>query len=279
MNYLRQFGVGTTKIVRGGERLGIYFLEAGAVQRGSKVVYDRSGSSISMIAPGMIEWKTALDGASWFHITGITPAISKGCADVSLEAVTTAKKMGLTVSLDLNYRAELWKWGKSAREVMRDLVKSADIAIGNEEDAEKVFGIQAPGVDVIVGQVDPQKYRTVAEQLKAEFPNLEKVAITVRGSISASHNTWSGVLYDGKTFYTAPVYDITHILDRVGAGDAFAGGLIYALLRYKEDAQKALDFAVAAGCLKHTIAGDMNMVSVSEVENIMRGVVSGRVSR
>ena len=279
LNYLRQFGVGTSKIVRGGDRLGIYFLEAGAAQRGSKVLYDRSGSSIATIEPGTIDWVTVLDGASLFHITGITPAISKGCADVSLEAVRTAEKMGLTVSLDLNYRAKLWKWGKPAREVMTDLIKSSDVAVGNEEDAEKVFGIVAPGVDVVTGKVDPQKYRTVAEKLKAQFPNLEKVAITLRGSISASHNTWSGVLYDGKTFLTAPEYDITHIVDRVGGGDAFAGGLIYGLLKYGEDAQKALNFAVAAGCLKHTIPGDMNMVTVSEVETIMGGVVSGRVSR
>jgi len=279
LNYLRQLGVGTTKIVRGGERLGIYFLENGADQRGSKVVYDRSGSSISTVEPEMIDWRTAFEGASWFHVTGITPAISKGCADAALEAVRAAEKMGLTVSLDLNYRAKLWKWGKPARDVMTDLVKCADITIGNEEDAEKVFGIQAPSVDVVAGKVDQEAYRTVAEKLKAQFPNLDKIAITVRGSISASHNTWSGVLYDGKAFYTAPVYDIAHIVDRVGGGDAFAGGLIYGLLKYPQDAQKALDFAVAASCLKHTIPGDMNMVTVPEVEGIMSGVVSGRVSR
>ncbi len=279
VNYLRQFGVGITKIARGGERLGIYFLENGADQRGSKVVYDRSGSSISTIEPGMINWNAVFNDSSWFHVTGITPAISKNCADTALEAARTAKKMGLTVSLDLNYRSKLWKWGKPAREVMTDLVKSADIAIGNEEDAEKVFGIQAPSVDVAAGKVDPQAYRTVAERLKAQFPNLDKIAITVRGSISASHNTWSGVLHDGKVFYTTSVYNIAHIVDRVGGGDAFAGGLIYGLLEYGEDTQKALDFAVAASCLKHTILGDMSMVTVSEVEGIMSGVVSGRVSR
>ena len=279
LNYLRQFKVGTSKIVRGGERLGIYFLESGAVQRGSKVVYDRSGSSIATIEPGMIDWNTVFENASWFHLTGITPAISRGCADVSLEAARTAEKMGLIVSLDLNYRAKLWKWGKPVKEVMTDLVKSAHVAIGNEEDAERVFGIQAPDVDVVAGEVDPQKYRMVAEKLKEQFPNLDKVAITVRGSVSASHNTWSGVFYDGKTFYTAPVYDITHIVDRVGGGDAFAGGLIYGLLEHGDDLQKALDFAVAAGCLKHTIPGDMNIVTVSEVQGIMKGIISGRVSR
>jgi 2-dehydro-3-deoxygluconokinase len=278
LNYVRQFGVGTNKIVRGGDRLGIYFLETGAVQRGSKVVYDRSGSSIASIEVGMIDWQNVLSDASWLHITGITPAISKGCAHVSLEAVKAAKEMGLTVSLDLNYRAKLWKWGKTAREVMGDLVKFSDIIVGNEEDAEKVFGIQAPGVDVIGGKVEPERYRVVAERLRNQFSNVLKAAITVRGSISASHNTWSGVLLDDTGFYVAPTYDITHIVDRVGGGDAFAAGLIYGLIKYN-DPQKALNFATAAGCLKHTVPGDQNVVNVAEVEAIMSGVVSGRVAR
>jgi 2-dehydro-3-deoxygluconokinase len=278
LNYLRQFGIGTSKIVRGGDRLGIYFLETGAVQRGSKVVYDRSGSSIASIEAGMINWGYALSGASWLHITGITPAISRGCADVSLEAVKAAKERGLTVSLDLNYRAKLWKWGRTAREVMGDLVKFSDIIIGNEEDAEKVFGIQAPGADVTAGKVEPEKYRFVAEKLKEQFRNVQKIAITVRGSISASHNTWSGVLLDDMGFYVGPVYDITNIVDRVGAGDAFVAGLIYGLAKYG-DSQKALNFATAAGCLKHTIPGDQNLVNVPEVESIMGGVISGRVAR
>ena len=279
LNFLRQFGVGTSKIVRGGDRLGIYFLETGAVQRGSKVIYDRSGSSIATIEPGMIDWTSVLSDASWLHMTGITPAISKSCADASLEAVRTARKMQLTVSIDLNYRAKLWKWGKPARDVMSELVKSTDIVIGNEEDAEKVFGIQAPGVDVVAGKVDSAKYRTVAETLKAQFPNLDKIAITVRGSLSASHNTWSGVLLDGSTFYTAPVYDITDIVDRVGSGDAFAGGLICGLLKYEGNPQTALNFATAAGCLKHTILGDASLVTVAEVETLMTGILSGRVAR
>ena len=279
LNYLRQFGVGTSKIIRGGDRLGIYFLEAGAAQRGSKVLYDRFGSSIATVELGLIDWKTVLSDASWLHVTGITPAISKACADSSLEAVKAAEKRGATVSIDLNYRAKLWKWGKPAREVMSELVKSADIVIGNEEDAEKVFGIQAPGVDVIAGKVEPQKYRKVAEELKAQFPNVEKVAITIRGSVSASHNTWSAVLFDGEVFNTGPVYEITDIVDRVGAGDAFAGGLIYGLLNHGGDLQKTLNFAVAAGCLKHTIPGDANMVTIPEVEKLMSGIVSGRVSR
>jgi 2-dehydro-3-deoxygluconokinase len=278
INFLRQFGVGTTRIIRGGERLGIYFLETGASQRGSKVIYDRSGSSIATIEPSMLDWKTVLADASWLHISGITPAISKSCADSSIEAARTARSMKVKVSVDLNYRSKLWKWGKSAKEVMTEIVKSADVTVGNEEDAEKVFGIQAPGVDVMAGKVDPLKYKAVAEKLKEQFPNLEKIAITIRGSINASHNTWSGVLLDGNSFYTAPIYDITHIVDRVGSGDAFAGGLIYGLLKYG-NSQKALDFATAAGSLKHSIPGDASVVSVSEVETLMSGVTSGRVSR
>jgi 2-dehydro-3-deoxygluconokinase len=278
LNYLRQFGVGTSKIVRGGDRLGIYFLETGAVQRGSKVVYDRSGSSISSIQAGMIDWQSVLSDASWFHITGITPAISKGCADVSLEALKVAKEMDLTVSLDLNYRAKLWKWGKTAKEVMGELAKFTDIIVGNEEDADKVFGIQAPDVDVTAGKVEPEKYRSVAERLGEQFPNLLRVAITVRGSVSASRNTWSGVLLDATGFYVAPAYDITHIVDRVGSGDAFAAGLVFGLMKY-DDPQKALNFATAAGCLKHTIVGDQSLASVAEVEAVASGVVSGRVAR
>jgi 2-dehydro-3-deoxygluconokinase len=174
----------------------------------------------------MVDWKSALADASWFHITGITPAISKTCADSSLEAVTTVKKMGLTVSVDLNYCAKLWKWGEPAREVMTELVKSSDIAVGNEEDAEKVFGIQAPDVDVTAGKAEPQSYRTVAEKLSKQFPNPKTIAITIRGSTNANWNTWSGVPFDGKKFYTAPIYEITEIVDRVAAGDAFAGGFI-----------------------------------------------------
>ena len=279
INYLRQFGVGVDKIIRGGERFGIYFLEKGAVQRGSKVIYDRAHSSMATIEPGMIDWEKVFSDACWFHWTGITPAISRGAAETCLEAVKKAKEMGLTVSCDLNYRSKLWKWGKSAGEVMGELVKYADIAIGNEEDAEKVFGIKAPGVDVLKGKVEAEKYLYVAKELMKRFPNLSKVAITLRGSISASHNTWSGVLYDGENFYTAPTYDITHIVDRVGGGDAFAAGLIYGLLKFGDDLQRVLNFAVASGCLKHTIIGDANIVSVEEVEKIASGIVSGRVSR
>jgi 2-dehydro-3-deoxygluconokinase len=279
LNYVRQFGVGVDKIVRGGARLGIYFLESGAVQRGSKVIYDRADSALATIEPGMVDWDSVFSDACWFHWTGITPAISRGAAETCLEAVRKAKEMGLTVSCDLNYRRKLWKWGKTPTEVMTELVGYADIAVGNEEDADKVFGIRAPGVDVLKGKVEAERYLFVAEKLVEKFPNLDKVAITLRGSISASHNTWSGVLYDGENFHTAPTYDITHIVDRVGGGDSFAAGLIYGIIKFGGDFQKALNFAVAASCLKHTIIGDSNIVSVEEVEKIMAGIVSGRVSR
>jgi len=279
VQFIRQFGVGVAKIVRGGNRLGIYFLETGATQRPSKVVYDRAGSAMAAIEPGMIDWQAVFADAGWFHWTGITPAISEGAASACLEAVRAAKANGLTVSCDLNYRSKLWKWGKPASEVMPELVKSCDVAVGNEEDAQKVFGIQAPGADVTAGRVEADKYRFVCEELAKRFPNLGTIAITLRGSLSASHNTWSGILWDGGKVYVAPVYDITHVVDRVGGGDAFAGGLIYGLRTYGDDRQKALDFAVAASCLKHSIMGDFDLSTVSEVEKLMGGDVSGRVSR
>lgn len=278
-NYLRQFGVGTAHIARGGERLGIYFLEHGAVQRGSKVVYDRTASALAEIQPGMIDWDAAFTGADWFHWTGITPAISAGVAAICLEAVEAAHTHGLTVSTDMNYRSKLWKWGKQPIEVMEELVSYCDIAIGNEEDAEKVFGIQALGTDVTSGELDAEKYRYVCEQLAERFPRLKTIAITLRGSLSASHNVWSAVLWHAGQFYFGPNYDITHIVDRVGGGDSFMAGLIYGLLTYEDDKQAALNFAVAASALKHTIFGDFNLVTVSEVEKIMHGDVSGRVSR
>ena len=279
LNFLRQFGVGTKHIVRGGDRIGIYFLEHGAVQRGSKVVYDRAGSALATIQPGMIDWGTVFEEADWFHWTGITPAISEGAAAVCLEAVKAAKAHGLTVSTDLNYRKKLWKWGKSAGEVMHDLVALSDVAIGNEEDAEKVFGIHAPDTDVTAGVVDAEKYQYVCEKLAERFPTLKTIAITLRGSISASHNSWSAVLWHQGEMLIGPQFEITHIVDRVGGGDSFMGGLIYGLLTYKEDRQKALDFAVSASALKHTIFGDFNLVNVAEVEKLMSGDASGRVSR
>lgn len=278
---LRKHGVGTEHLIYGGERLGIYFLETGAVARPSKVVYDRAHSSVAEIKPGMINWEKVLQGADWFHWTGITPAISEGAAQVCLEAIKACNKMGITVSTDLNYRKNLWKYGKKASEVMPELVEGCDIILGNEEDAEKVFGIKPEGFDVEAtqGKVDASAFESVCTQLMQRFPRAKKVIITLRGSINANHNTWAGVLYDGKKLYSSKSYDITHIVDRVGGGDSFMGGLIYGLLTYTGDDQKALEFAVAASCLKHTIYGDFNMVSVSEVEKLMGGDASGRVSR
>jgi 2-dehydro-3-deoxygluconokinase len=278
LQFVRQYGVGVDKIVRGGERLGIYFLEMGTMQRGSKVIYDRTNSAIATVESGMIDWQAVFSDADWFHWTGITPAISAGTAAVCLEAIQTAKQMGLTVSCDLNYRKNLWKWGKSAGEVMPELVQHCDLAIGNEEDAAKVFGIHAPDTDVTAGKVDADKYRYVCEELHKRFEHLNTIAITLRGSISASHNTWSGVLWRGGAFYTGAQYDVTHIVDRVGGGDSFGAGLIYGL-RTKDDPQWALDFAIAASCLKHSIFGDFNLVTVDEVEKLMKGDASGRVSR
>ncbi len=276
---LKKHSVGTENILFGGERLGIYFLETGAVSRSSKVIYDRAHSSISDIKPGMVNWDKVFEDTAWFHWTGITPAISQGAADVCLEAVKAAKSRNITVSCDLNFRKNLWKWGKTAGEVMPELVKHCDIILGNEEDAEKVFGIKPDKADVAAGKVESAEFESVCRKLKAMFPASQKIIITLRGSINADHNTWSGILYNGKDFYSAPVYQITHIVDRVGGGDSFLGGLIYGLLTYTGDDQKALNFAVAASCLKHTITGDFNLVSVAEVEQLMKGDASGRVVR
>lgn len=277
---LRKRNVGTRHIQFGGERLGIYFLETGAVSRGSKVVYDRAHSAMSTIEAGMIEWEQVFEGADWFHWTGITPAISQGAADACKQAIEAANELGVTVSTDLNYRAKLWNYGKSPGQVMPELVEGCDVILGNEEDAEKHFGIHPVDVDVTQGDtVDSQAYRSVCEQLMERFPRAKKIITTLRGSISASHNTWSGVLYNGDEFLEAPTYDITDIVDRVGGGDSFMAGLIYGLLNFEGDDQQALNFAVAASCLKHTIYGDANQVTVAEVEKLMDGDASGRVSR
>lgn len=277
---LRSFGVGTSNIVYGGERLGIYYLETGAVARPSKVVYDRAHSSAATVERGMIDWEQVLAGADWFHWTGITPAISASAAEVCLDACRAANSLGVKVSCDLNYRKNLWKYGKTAAEVMPALVECCDVILGNEEDAEKVFGIKPEGFDAAStqGEVDAAAFRSVCSQLMARFPRAKKVVITLRGSINADHNTWGGVLFDGETLYRSPRYDITDIVDRVGGGDSFMGGLIYGLLTYDDD-QRALNFAAAASALKHTIYGDFNMVSVAEVENLMKGDGSGRVAR
>ena len=277
---LRKYNVGTSHIVRGGDRVGIYFLETGAVARASKVVYDRANSAIAEIKPGMIDWEEVFSDAQWFHWTGITPAISQGAADVCLEAINAANRLGITISTDLNYRKNLWKYGKKASEIMPELVEKCEVILGNEEDAEKIFGIKPENFEVAhtAGEINAADYESVCIQLKQRFPKAKKVIITLRGSINANHNTWGSVLY-ADNIYQSATYDITHIVDRVGGGDSFMGGLIYGLLTYPGDNQKALDFAVAASCLKHTIYGDFNFVSVSEVENLLKGDGSGRVQR
>ncbi len=277
---MRKRNVGTRFVVRGGERLGIYFLEIGAVSRGSKVVYDRAHSGMASIEKGMVDWEEVFKDAQWFHWTGITPAISQGAADACLEAIQIANRMGITVSTDLNYRKNLWKYGKKPGDVMPALVEGCDVILGNEEDAEKHFGLHPENVDVTQGHsVDAKSYLSVLQQLMKMFPRAKKVITTLRGSISASHNTWSGVLYDGEKLYEATTYDITDIVDRVGGGDSFMGGLIYGLINWPDDDQSALNFAVAASCLKHTIYGDANLATADEVEKLMSGDASGRVSR
>jgi 2-dehydro-3-deoxygluconokinase len=280
---MRKRGVGTDKIIYGGDRLGIYFLETGAVSRGSKVVYDRAHSAIAEIEKGMVDWNSVFKDVEWFHWTGITPAISQGAADACLEAVKAASDMGVTISTDLNYRAKLWNYCDEAKreEIMSELTSHCDIVLGNEEDAEKHFGIKPEGLDITTQgeHVKAEAFLSVCEQMMKRFPRAKKVITTLRGSLSASHNTWAGVLYDGETMYKSPEYQITHIVDRVGGGDSFMGGLIYGLLKYPEDDQNALNFAVAASCLKHTIKGDANLVTVAEVEKLMGGDASGRVAR
>jgi len=281
MMEMRKRGVGIDQIIYGGDRLGIYFLETGAVSRGSKVVYDRAHSAIAEIKPGMIDWEQVFDGATWFHWTGITPAISQGAADVCLEAVKVARKLGLTISTDLNYRSKLWKYGVEPETIMTELTSYCDIILGNEEDAEKHFGIKPEGLDITTQgeHVKAEAFLSVCQQMMQKFPKAKKVITTLRGSISASHNTWAGVLYDGKKLYESPQYQITDIVDRVGGGDSFMGGLIYGLLTYPDDDQNALNFAVAASCLKHTIKGDANLVTVDEVQKLIGGDASGRVAR
>ena len=278
---MRKRGVGTQEIIFGGDRLGIYFLETGAVSRGSKVIYDRAHSAMAEIQKGMVNWEQVFKEAQWFHWTGITPAISQGAADACLEAVQVARKMGLTISTDLNYRAKLWNYGVKPEAIMTGLTSYCDIILGNEEDAEKHFGIKPEGLDITTqgDQVKAEAFLSVCQQMMKKFPHAKKVITSLRGSISASHNTWAGVLYDGSTLYQSPEYQITHIVDRVGGGDSFMGGLIYGMLTYPKDDQRALNFAVAASCLKHTIMGDANLVSVEEVTKLMGGDVSGRVSR
>lgn len=277
---MRKYGVGTNHIIYGGDRLGIYFLETGAVNRGSKVVYDRNHSAISSIKPGMIDWQNVFSDAEWFHWSGITPAISQSASEVCLEAIKMANDLGITVSTDFNFRSKLWNYGKKSSDIMPELVEKCDIILANEKDAEQHFGIKPKNNGISDNDsMNKQEYLSVCKQLLERLPFAKKIITTRRESISASHNSWSAVLYNGKEFLESPTYQITHIVDRVGGGDSFMGGLIYGFLTYKDDDQQALEFAVAASCLKHTISGDVNLVTVDEVEKLMAGDASGRVSR
>ena len=265
---LRKRNVGTRYIIEGGDRLGLYFLETGAVNRASKVIYDRSNSAMSQIEPGMVDWENIFKNAQWFHWTGITPAISKSAADACLEAIKIASEMGITISTDLNYREKLWKYDCDREKIMTELTSYCDIILGNEEDAEKHFGIKPEAIDVNKNgeNVKAESFLSVCEQMLNKFPRAKKVITTLRGSISASHNVWSGILFDGKNMFKSKEYQITHIVDRVGGGDSFMAGLIYGLIHFPEDNQMALDYAVAASCLKHTIKGDANLVTIAEVK-------------
>jgi len=273
---LRRFGVDTSHIARSAGRMGIYFLETGASQRASRVVYDRAGSAFAL-ASAKIDWTQALTGAGWFHVTGITPAVSEAAANLAMEAACTARGMGITVSCDLNFRKNLWKWGKAASEVMPGLVKLSDILIANEEDIQMALGL-ASDVDVHAGALDRASFRGLTDAVMKDYGHLRGIAVTLRESKSASHNVWSACLHDGNGFLLSRTYDITPIVDRVGAGDSFAAGLIYGMQTGLES-QAALDFAVAASCLKHSLPGDINRVSVDEVKALLTGGGAGRVQR
>jgi 2-dehydro-3-deoxygluconokinase len=274
---LRKQGVDTSLIVRGGRRLGIYFLEKGANQRPSQVIYDRDGSSIAEATADQLDWKSIFEGATWFHITGITPAISASAAELSVQAVKNAKEKGLTVSCDLNFRKKLWRYGKTAPEVMGRLMPYVDVAVGNEEDCQKSLGIEL-GVDVASGKLEAERYNKLTDELLSRYPDLARVAITLRESHSADYNSWSAVLSNRKEFLVSRKYEIRDILDRVGGGDAFASGLIYGLCQGHDD-RSSLEFAVAASCLKHSISGDLPLLSEEEVARLAGGDASGRVQR
>ena len=275
VNSLRKYGVDTSLIVRGGNRVGVYYVEKGASQRPSKVIYDRADSAIAQASAADFDWDHIFEGADWFHFTGITPALGDNVAEICLQALKAAKAHGLTVSCDLNYRKKLWTREK-AGEVMGKLMQYVDVCIANEEDAADVFGIHAANTDINSGKVDHEGYKDVARQLKERF-GFSHVAITLRGSISANDNDWAAMLYDGNDYYFSRQYRV-HIVDRVGGGDSFGGGLIYAMLDGR-DPQAVIEFAVAASCLKHSIEGDYNLMSVAEVESLAGGNASGRVQR
>jgi 2-dehydro-3-deoxygluconokinase len=274
---LRARGVDVSAVRRAPQRTGIYFLEAGADQRASLVAYDRAGSAASAMAPGDFDWPSILEGADWFHVTGITPALSRSAADAAVEAVGAARAAGAKVSIDLNFRKKLWNYGATAPEVMRPLAALADVLVANEEDIQLALGISAES-DPSKGKVDARSYRALAERTKEEFPNLQAIAITLRESMSADRNGWSAVLLGASGFRASRSYEMEDIVDRVGGGDAFAAGLIFGLLEYGDEA-KALEFAVAASALKHTIPGDFNLVTREEVERLAGGDGTGRVQR
>lgn len=278
---LRGLKVGVDNIVRCGERIGILYLETGSVYRPSRVFYDRAHSSFATLPTGVINWDEIFKDACWFHWTGITPALSQSAADILDEAINAAKASGLTISCDINYRGKLWNYGKTAAEVMPKFVEACDVILGNEEDCEKVFGIKPHGFDVEkTGEgLNPDIFKSVCSQMMKRFPRCKKMVVTLRGAINANHNSWTGVLYDGKTLYQSPTYNITHIVDRVGGGDSFMGALIYGLMTYPNEPQHAINFAAAASCLKHTIKGDYNQVSIDEIESLVGGNTSGRVKR
>ncbi len=277
MRELRAFSVDVSRIIRSAGRMGVYYLEAGANQRPSKVVYDRDGSAAALAKKGDIDWDQALEGTKWFHITGITPAISESAKELSLESVKKAKEKGITVSCDLNYRKNLWKYGKKASEVMPELMQYVDVAIANEEDFQKALAIQAD-VDVESGSLDYSKYEKLSDSVLEQYPGLKMTAITLRESVSADINGWAACINDRKQFYVSRRYEIKDIVDRVGGGDSFAAGLIYGLNTY-DDNTEALEFAVAASCLKHSIPGDFNRVNVEDIEKLKNGDASGRVQR
>jgi 2-dehydro-3-deoxygluconokinase len=293
INYFRQYGINTEAVQRGGSRLGLFYLETGASQRASKVVYDRANSAITELRPGDIAWGEIFDGKHWLHLSGSAPALSKSMADVTLEACRMAKEKGVTVSVDLNFRNKLWKWDPAydsrdlARKTMKEILKYVDVIIGNEEDAFDVLGVRAGDTNVNAGHLDIDRYPQVAAEIKKQFPQLSHIAFTLRESVSASHNNWGAMLYeaDSGTCHFAPTVDgrykpyaITHIVDRVGGGDSFSGGLIYSLLQ-NMPACEAVAFAAAASCLKHSIPGDFNLVSVQDVMALVGGNASGRVQR
>jgi len=274
---LKKHGLKTEYIKRQGKRIGIYFAETGANQRPSKVIYDRENSAIAAAKPGDFDWIEIFKGVEWFHITGITPALSQTAADLTMEAVQTANSLGIMVSIDFNFRSKLWKYGKSAPDVMNEIVKYADVGIANEEDCQKSLGIEAD-VDVTKGKFDLRAYEKLTEDVMAAFPNLSKMAVTIRESKSVDTNSWTAVLRTKTGFLTGKRYEITDIVDRIGGGDAFSAGLIHGLDKHEDD-QEALNFAIAASCLKHSIFGDFNLVSEEEVIKLMRGDTSGRIQR